>query len=472
MTKSKLSNAKRRAVNKLTPEELNANAHFNTTLVFAHQSVLHETYKKRQQAFIDVLTKTAKSEGLCPPIAAGIRREKTSQRTVETLLANIFNMKDKPTLSINLDHGKYSHTKLSGSGLVNLVKLASDKSHQLLILKKGFQDLCNSKNSRIARIKPTDKFYDLMESSIVNEDDIVCLPHDLINLRHTIGKGKNKKKLTISRKIWVKELTTEQKEWLQIIESSLDWFNIVIGEHEITYHKESGNKKHYLYPALYAVYSDDFQHGGRFYTGKGGHQTLSKEERQTIRFNGRSTTELDFGGMHVRMLYHLEGLDYSKDECPYMAVLRAMGKNPKFILSRYPDIKNDLKKVVFGLVNGKITDSKNTFNEAVNRIEYNLFNNSEENIADRSKRKKIWAKMQLLDDNGKPTKIIRAFENAHRPIQHQFYTGCGLPCLPIHDSFITFSTYKNKLEYAMKMVYKLVMQQKTNSKKPFEIPVK
>lgn len=51
---------------------------------------------------------------------------------------------------------------------------------------------------------------------------------------------------------------------------------------------------------------------GRIYTnGRYGHQRLSKIERLTIRFNGEPCVELDYKAFHLRMLYHLEGV-----ECP------------------------------------------------------------------------------------------------------------------------------------------------------------
>lgn len=498
-TKHKPNTAKRRADEKLDIQQLNDNIFFNTTLVFARQSLLHETYIDLQQAFINVLINTASTEGFCPPIASGAKREKMSRRTVETLLANILNIKDKSTLAINLDQGKYSHTRLSGSGLINLIRLASHKSHRLLILKKGFQDLREPKNSRTARIKPLDKFYELMETNIINEDDIISQPDDLINLHYKTGKGRNKKTETISRKVWIKNISSELYKQLLVIESSLKWFNLVIGEYDITYSKEADGKTHYLFPNLYAIYNNDFQHGGRFYTAKGGHQGLTKEERKTIRFNNLPTTELDFGGLHIRMLYHLEGLNYPRNKCPYMAVLRAMGKNPKRILTKYPDIKRDLKTIVFGLVNGKITQKQNMLLEAVNRVEYNLFNNLDESKDTRENRKKHWHKLGLLDtNNNKPIQIVRAFQKEHKGIEDKFYSGCGLylqnidaqiaywilaemmfsekdrcvPCLPIHDSFISFSAYENKLKNAMKMVYKTVIQQLSNTEKSYEIPIK
>lgn len=59
--------------------------------------------------------------------------------------------------------------------------------------------------------------------------------------------------------------------------------------------------------------SRDFDKGGRFF-GAFYHQ-LHQEVRDCICINGNQTVEIDFSGMHVRMLYHRRGLEYTRD--PY-----------------------------------------------------------------------------------------------------------------------------------------------------------
>jgi len=72
-----------------------------------------------------------------------------------------------------------------------------------------------------------------------------------------------------------------------------------------------------LQTRLYAVFSDDFQHGGRFYTHeKDGYQSLSEEERACIHIDGEPTVELDFSGMQPRLLYSWGGIQYNGD--PYV----------------------------------------------------------------------------------------------------------------------------------------------------------
>jgi hypothetical protein len=70
-----------------------------------------------------------------------------------------------------------------------------------------------------------------------------------------------------------------------------------------------------LRPVHYACFTDTFDQHGRIYTGRYGHQALKRAERATIRIDGRPSVELDYSGLHPRLAYHLEGVDYRDD--PY-----------------------------------------------------------------------------------------------------------------------------------------------------------
>jgi hypothetical protein len=71
-----------------------------------------------------------------------------------------------------------------------------------------------------------------------------------------------------------------------------------------------------LRPIHVAVFTNDFEHHGRLYTGTYGHQSLRKIERSTIKFDQEPSVELDYSGMHTRLLYHLKDIPY--DENPYL----------------------------------------------------------------------------------------------------------------------------------------------------------
>lgn len=60
------------------------------------------------------------------------------------------------------------------------------------------------------------------------------------------------------------------------------------------------------------VFNERFDNGGRFYCDI---QNLPKQHRAYLQFNGEPTTSYDYSGLHIRMLYHLKGIDYQED--PY-----------------------------------------------------------------------------------------------------------------------------------------------------------
>jgi len=231
----------------IPPHELHDNSITNMTLVFSRKNLKYPIYEALRQALIDELTSAPLPEGFSPPIASGERRQKASLRNLETLLANIIDMKvkGKPTLSMSLSPNTYSPTKLT-SGYLKLVKLLAHRG--FLHLKPGFRDPDNSRNSRQARIKPTERFNDLLalvfsrflSPIIVSEDDTVSEPHDLIELR------RSKTKETIPRRRWLKKISQEQASILSAVEMSLGWFNLVIGDYEIDYIKADDGEIHTL----------------------------------------------------------------------------------------------------------------------------------------------------------------------------------------------------------------------------------
>ena len=60
------------------------------------------------------------------------------------------------------------------------------------------------------------------------------------------------------------------------------------------------------------IFNIDWEHGGRFYHAP--HITLPSACRKTMLINGEPTVELDYSGLHIRMLYNEIGIDY-RGEC-------------------------------------------------------------------------------------------------------------------------------------------------------------
>lgn len=104
------------------------------------------------------------------------------------------------------------------------------------------------------------------------------------------------------------------QDWLTLINDVNSLYKISYTQYSSEDKKFIGSKQ--LRPVHYAVFTDDWDHHGRLYTGQYGHQSLRKLERQTITFNDSPSAEKDYGGMHTRILYHLKArIDYRDD--PY-----------------------------------------------------------------------------------------------------------------------------------------------------------
>jgi len=436
--------------------------------------------------------------------------------------------KGKSTLVVSLSPNTYAGSALS-SGTINLIELAVH--YEFLILDKGFNSDSVWQPNRRARIKPTAKLHRLLgvnPSGPQIIDAIVTRPDELIKLRRTVRETipykkngitltrEKKKKTPVPREEWEKKKPSQDKrEELQALERSLESFNSLLQSAEITYTSKEDNRRHTLHPALFCSYTDDFEHGGRFYTGKGGHMNLPKIERDTIEFNGQPTAELDYGGLHIRILYHMAGTEYPCEDDPYKDVLQTMGKSYEQLQRVFgeefaKEIRNDLKLVLLTLVGDKTKEHiQNPVANAAGKINHNLFRKWEDKTdpetIEEEKRKNLeckarWDEAGLLNRDGSTYDVVKAFVAAHQRIKDYFLKGFALnlqnidakmalhvmnqmmvneadecvPALPVHDSFITLreEPYPQRLRTAMETAYREVMQEVTSRDTEFRIPIK
>lgn len=189
-----------------------------------------------------------------------------------------------------------------------------------------------------------------------------------------------------------------------------------------------------LFPRLTAIYNNcSFSDGGRLYClpYRGiNYQQLNKQERSRIQINLAETVQLDFSTLHLSMLYAQRNIELLSD--PY-----------SFDLNR-----NIAKKTILVLINAETEYS------ALKALEKEYKN--------------------TLDF--KP--IIAAAKQYHTPIADCFgsgigiklqnydariavnvvshFTAKGVPCLPIHDSFIVDKRYKEQLKDVMVYAYKML----------------
>lgn len=173
--------------------------------------------------------------------------------------------------------------------------------------------------------------------------------------------------------------------------------------------------------------NSNFTHGGRFYGGWW--QSLRSEYRRYLKINEQKTVEWDFSRCHITILYAELGI-------PMMA-------DPYHI---YPNVPEGItKRVINALLNADgMPNQMSDFDDALLGLTWQEF--------------------------------INKIKEVHNPIVDKFMTGYGIilqfkeaevaeailiklmeaniPCLPIHDSFITTEEHSNALREIMGSVFK------------------
>ena len=191
--------------------------------------------------------------------------------------------------------------------------------------------------------------------------------------------------------------------------------------------------------------NSSWEDGGRYFGGwwqrvPNKKKTSDIKWRDQIRINGLPTAEVDYSGLHIVLLYQLEGIDYWKE----------INRDPYEIdgLEVSERMRSLLKQVLLAAINAS---SREATRKAIQKeINYN-------------KDEYGWIKDEDLD----LTSIIDMFEDQHKPIQRYFSSGHGvklqnldsriaehvinnltnedIPVLCIHDSFIISLDQREKL---------------------------
>jgi hypothetical protein len=208
----------------------------------------------------------------------------------------------------------------------------------------------------------------------------------------------------------------------------------------------------------FASFTNDFTMHGRLYCRGHSHQSLLKLERPTTHFDGERSVELDFSGMHTRLLYHLEGLEYPGD--PY-----------ELWANTTSEMRLLAKVFLNALINAKTPE------QAVKAA--NNAMSSRTKSGKRKTGKTLWDALRLYlaykSTGVKFEEMVPLVLELHRPIAHLFgadrgvhlmridsaialdilhrFARAGEPCLSVHDSFIVPHLQQSKLESVMRQAY-------------------
>lgn len=184
-----------------------------------------------------------------------------------------------------------------------------------------------------------------------------------------------------------------------------------------------------------------FTLGGRFYGAY--HETIPKKFRRHIKIDGQDTVEWDYKAHHLRMPYHLLGIDYQDD--PYM------------VLATDDNERKIYKKLCLIAINAENeTKAIQGFREKAleEGFDIALTNETIRSLLDWLKivhhpiaeyiHSKKGLKLQYLD-----SQITEAILMS--------LTKQGIPCLPVHDSYIVPGQYEEQLQETMMNEYKKLM---------------
>ena len=268
----------------------------------------------------------------------------------------------------------------------------------------------------------------------------------------TRGPREERRELPVD---WSLPIARETQERLELI-------NEVNGRYRITHlhynvwEDRWEAKERRLRPVHVARFTERWDWHGRLYTGRYGHQRLRGFERGTIEFDDCPSVELDYGGLHPRLLYHLQDTDYRDD--PYAV----WG----------PDTTPPQRAVAKRLLNAAL-------NATGRQAAIAAFNNAMRLHGKRGgKAEQARRLRQAYRETGIGTdEIYDRIAAHHRPIAHYFGTDTAIwlmrldsaiaidvlyyfarqciPCLGVHDSFILPVAHAVELREVMLHFYQL-----------------
>ncbi|MHB9011921.1 MAG: hypothetical protein ACYC49_06815 [Ignavibacteriaceae bacterium] len=195
---------------------------------------------------------------------------------------------------------------------------------------------------------------------------------------------------------------------------------------------------------LYRVFNNGkFDQGGRFYGAE--YQRLPDEKRGTILIGGKEVIEADYSAFHVRMLYHMEGIDYQGDPYDLFQSDKVMRLFVKILTNIA--INSQTKATSIGAFRKLLDKPQNI--EMKNEFE--------------NRKVKAGSIYDLISSTHKDiNKYLGTGYGIHLQFMDSeiaadvltYFTSKNIPCLCVHDSFIVTRNHRNELVDVMKYFYK------------------
>jgi len=380
------------------------------------------------------------------------RFNKTKYKSnLKVLLLNLFvtySVSPKMYLAVARGFGDYSTSRYNSNNIgykvfVRLVDSLSELGY--IEYHRGHFDAFTASGHR-SRIRANTKLIKHFKSSAISTA-MITMDKD----EETIILKKSKEEsLNINKKDLAHykdtDKTNKMRSNLEIINALLDrtWIDIEISDEEHIRLNEKMDKEPDNSPIdftrrkLRRIFNNSsFEQGGRFYHGWW--QEISSSYRKYITINGKRTEEEDFGGIHVRMLYALEGIE--------------LGSEDTHIIEGYgSEYREQVKRAIYIIINAETRD------KAIYAINSKL----------------------TLPINETAQDLFNQLELKHPKIAKYFATGKGIElqyidsqiaekvmvglardnivALPVHDSFIVRMSHINDLKEEMYKAYKEVVK--------------
>ena len=376
------------------------------------------------------------------------RNEKLYKKNLKVALLNLYkiysiNSKRYIAYSRYKDNPLYKKSRYNKNGVsAVLIKMfdALDSSGLIDDHKKGFfnRELGKGFNTRI---RANNKLITILKKKYISEDHIFYNDDEIILRAPKIGKQKRGENIPYKETPDIKNMRKVVKKINRLINKSEITLDVSPVKKALLKRKKE-NPVNFSRKFLHRIFIDsDFEKGGRLF----GHwcQNIPKELRKKILINGEKTSEYDYSGVHIRILYAREGINLSEVD-PYR-ILGYKRKDRKL-----------LKKILQATLNAS---NKKKALKSVEKKVSRKFNNQ-------------YSYEQIKD-------FYNWLIKKHNAIKKYFNTGIGkslqydesriaekilielsdknIVCLPIHDSFIVTKSNEQELIKAMIKAYKKVV---------------
>ncbi len=361
------------------------------------------------------------------------------------------------------DYGPDSRNKAIFFSYRNVIKVVDFLgSQQYIENHPGKRDPENPSLSRISRMRATKKLLDLLTvehkvppDSVEKAPDTECIIlRDVVDLE-VDGKSESQK---------VDIPYTDTPETKRMRKDLIAYNNLLRRTYvDVAHYPKKGvpsksgkrmikfNRNHKFVRRVFN--NGTWEDGGRFWGGFW--QRLPRQWRTKIWIGGSPTAEIDYSGLHIVILYALEGVDYWKED----------GVDPYLIegFEQSERMRDFLKQVLLRAINSDSAAS------VVRSINWEIITDDD-------------CEFKWIKDEGiNIREVVECFADRHPTIKDKFFKGCGvklqhidsiiaehvinemtkqnIPILCVHDSFVVSSFHSETVRQMMKDAYKKIINQ-------------